>query len=79
MRTTLKKWGNSQAIRIPKTIIEKARIKENDQVELNVVSGTIVIQPIKKHKTLKERIKDYNGDYRCSEWESGQSVGKEVL
>jgi len=47
-------------------------------VELKVEDGKVIISPVKKHKTLKERIAKYEGDYRPHEWDTGPSVGKEV-
>lgn len=32
----LAKWGNSLALRIPKTVIEALRLKEGDQVEVRI-------------------------------------------
>lgn len=78
MYTTIQKWGNSQAIRIPKTILEMAQLKENDRVEIQVQDGNLLIIPNKKRKTLAERIADYKGDYCCSEWATGESLGNEV-
>ncbi len=79
MFTTVQKWGNSQGIRIPKSILELAEISENDRVEIKVEGGNLVIIPVKKHKKLEERIVEYKGDYSCSEWDTGSSTGKEVL
>lgn len=79
MYTTIVKWGNSQAIRIPKPILEMAGLNENDKVDISVKDGNIIIIPIKKHKTLKERIAEYEGDYVCEEWNTGNSEGKEVF
>lgn len=79
MYTTIQKWGNSQAIRIPKVVLEMTELKENDRVELKVEDGNLIIIPIKKHKTLEERIAEYQGDYTCSEWDTERSVGKEVF
>ena len=79
MYTTIQKWGNSQAVRIPKAILEKAELNENDRVEIKVVDGNVTIIPVKKHRTLEERIADYEGDYNCSEWDTGEQKGKEVL
>jgi antitoxin MazE len=79
MFTTIQKWGNSQAVRIPKAILEIADMGENDRVELSVENGKILITPVKKHKPLQERIADYKGDYSCSEWDTGKPMGKEVL
>lgn len=78
MYTTIQKWGNSQAVRIPKALLEKAKLGNNDKVKIRVENGNLVISPVKQHKTLKERIAEYNGDYRCNEWDTGKPLGKEV-
>jgi antitoxin MazE len=76
--TAIQKWGNSQAVRLPKIILEKAGLNENDQVELIVEEGKVIIVPAKKHLTLKERAADYDGDYKPLEWDTGRPVGKEI-
>lgn len=78
MYTKIQKWGNSQAVRLPKTILEMADIHENDQVEIKVQDGNLLIIPVKKHRTLEERIAEYQGNYQCSEWDVGKPIGKEV-
>ncbi len=78
MYTTIQKWGNSQAVRLPKAILELANMQEKDRVELKVENGNIIIIPVKKHKPLKERIAEYKGDYKCSEWNTGKPTEKEV-
>ena len=78
MYTTIQRWGNSQAVRLPKPLLEKAKLGNNDRVEIRVENGNLIIVPAKKHKTLKERIAEYSGDYRCSEWDTGEPMGKEV-
>jgi antitoxin MazE len=44
MFTTIQKWGNSQAVRLPKAILEKASLKENDKVEITVKDGNLIIR-----------------------------------
>lgn len=78
MYTTIQKWGNSQGIRLPKGILEMANLNENDTVKLKVEDGKVIIVPAKKHITLKERIAEYEGDYKPHEWDIGPSIGKEV-
>ncbi len=78
MYTTIQKWGNSQAVRLPRAILEMAEIHENDRVKIKVENGMIIINPVKKHKTLEERLAGYKGDYQCSEWNTGKPLGKEV-
>lgn len=79
MFTSIQKWGNSQAVRIPKAMLEQASLKENDKVELHVEDGKLVISPVRRRLTLAERIADFKGEYRCHEWDTGKPVGKEVL
>jgi len=76
MYTTIQKWGNSQAVRLPKAILEMAQLKENDKVEIKVENGSLIIISIKRHKTLMERIAGYKGDYVCSEVDTGNATGK---
>lgn len=79
MYTTIQKWGNSQAVRLPKAILEMVNLRENDRVEIKVQDGNLIISPVKKHRTLKERLAKYRGDYQCNEWDTGKPVGKEVF
>ncbi len=79
MYTTIQKWGNSQAIRLPKAILEAADLHENEKVEINADNNVIVIKRInKKHKKLEERLSGYTGDYKPYEWSTGGSKGNEV-
>jgi antitoxin MazE len=78
MYTTIQKWGNSLAIRIPKAVLEKADLRENDRVEIRADSGQLVVVPATRHLTLKERAATYMGEYRPIEWDTGKPVGKEV-
>ncbi|WP_276623876.1 AbrB/MazE/SpoVT family DNA-binding domain-containing protein [Syntrophomonas wolfei] len=78
MYTTIQKWGNSQAVRLPKDILEEANLQENDKVQIKVRDGNVIIIPDKKRKTLKERIAEYKGDYECNEWNTGKPSGNEV-
>jgi len=81
MNTTIQKWGNSQAIRLPKVLLETASLKENEQVQILATQNQIVIRKIgpKKRKTLKERLAGFEGDYVFQEWDTGKPVGNEVF
>lgn len=79
MYTRIQKWGNSQAIRLPKAVLESAGLEESDEVQLVVKEGIITIVPVNRHKTLAERIAEYQGDYRAEEWDTGKPAGKEKL
>ena len=79
MITSIQKWGNSNAVRIPKNILDSVRFFENDKVEIIADESEIIIKRAKrKYNSLDELFSDYNGDYKCEEIDTG-TVGREVL
>ena len=81
MNATIQKWGNSQAIRLPKALLEIASLKENEQVQIFAMRNQIIIKKVesKRRKTLKERLAGFDGDYVFQEWDTGKPVGNEVF
>lgn len=78
MNTKLVKIGNSQCIRIPKSIIEQSNIKK--EISIKVINNNILIEPIltarqnweKKfcdNYIKEELIIDYSNDFDNTEWE----------
>ena len=82
MMTIIQKWGNSQGVRLPKTILDALSLQENDAVEIVAENNSIIIKKATRKrrakKCLEERFKNYTGNYQCTEWETGKPVGKEV-
>lgn len=61
-QTAIRKWGNSQGIRLSKEIISKIGLKENDQVEIGIDDGKIVIKKVTpKYSNLEERLEAFYG------------------
>ncbi len=60
-RAVIRKWGNSQAIRIPKNYLDSLGIKENDPVSLSLEDNSIVIKKSRKFNSLKERLEAFYG------------------
>ncbi|MFO7888244.1 MAG: AbrB/MazE/SpoVT family DNA-binding domain-containing protein [Eubacteriales bacterium] len=79
MYTQIKKWGNSNAVRIPKELLDTLGLKENDKIEIRIENSKLIIEPIYKHRSLKERIAEYDGEYNYGEWDTGIPKGNEVL
>jgi antitoxin MazE len=44
---TVRKWGNSAAVRIPASVLEAASIRVDQAVEVREEGGRILIEPIK--------------------------------
>jgi len=77
--STIQKWGNSGAIRIPKAILETASLRENDKVDIVANKDTITItKATKKYKNLEELFKAYEGDFKSAEIDTDLPLGKEV-
>lgn len=58
MYVTLQRWGNSQGIRIPKTLLDALGLRENDRVELVQEKDGITVKKATAvpHRTLEERL-----------------------
>ena len=79
MKTRVQKWGNSLALRIPKSFADGAGLSPNAAVELSLVDGTLVVQPIAPQPlTLDELLRGVTDDNRPGEWDPGPATGKEV-
>ena len=46
MRAKIKVWGNSLALRIPKHMADESGLKPDRQVDVRVVSGALIIEPV---------------------------------
>ena len=79
MIAQVKKWGNSQGIRLSKELLVSAGIQNNDFLDIELVDGNIVLKKVRKqHRTLEERAKEYDGKlgpYEELDW--GEPVGRE--
>ena len=85
MEARLQKWGNSDGIRIPSSILKSLNLKTNDVVELVQKEDTIIIsKPRKKHLTLEERFDSFknlsdNDKGTVASYDWGEDLGKEII
>ncbi len=78
LRAQLVKWGNSQAVRIPKTVVEQARLREGDELQIQVLDGRITIEPLSPKITLQSLVAGITRKNRHPELDWSKKVGKEV-
>jgi antitoxin MazE len=79
MRTRVQKWGNSLALRIPKSFAVEAGLQEHAPVELSLVDGRLVVQPVApRPPTLEELLRGVTEQNVHGEWDTGPAVGREV-
>jgi antitoxin MazE len=80
MQTKVQKWGNSLALRIPKSFALNIDIKQNEFVDLSIGDGKLIITPItEKAYSLKELLAGVSKDNLHEEFDTGIPVGKEFL
>jgi antitoxin MazE len=80
MQTKVQKWGNSLAIRIPKTIAKETKLTDGKQVELVLEKENLVIKPVRKKKkyALTDLLAAITDENCHAETDFGNSVGKEI-
>jgi len=79
MRTRVQKWGNSLALRIPKSFAVEAGLRENLAVDLSVREGKLVVQPIGEEPvSLDALLREVTDENLHGEWNTGSSAGREV-
>jgi antitoxin MazE len=80
MKAQIVKWGNSVAVRIPKPVIEQAKLKEGDSLEIEVAGeGRVELRRASKIPTLAQLVAKITPENRYDEVSAGKEVGKEVV
>lgn len=77
MITTIQRWGNSLAIRIPKAFAAQARISENSEVNISVSGNRIVVIPARREWKLDALVKNITSSNTHQEADWGERTGKE--
>ena len=79
MQTKITKWGNSLALRIPKSFALDANLRQNELVDISIDKEKIIITPIgKKEYSLDELLEGVSEDNLHGEFDTGVPVGKEI-
>lgn len=50
MNTTLRKWGNSIGLRIPKGLLAELNLSENSTVDIRAEGGRLIVAPKRERK-----------------------------
>lgn len=80
MRSSIKKWGNSLAVRLPMPLLKSTDLQEGTAVEIFMSGPNIIIQPVNEPDEynlalLVEKITDEN---LHAEIDTGKPVGNEI-
>lgn len=79
MQTTVQKWGNSLAVRIPVSLSRETGINDGSSIDISVDdSGTIIIKPTTKKYILSDLLKKINSLNLHDEVQTGDPIGNEI-
>ena len=79
MKTRLQKWGNSLALRIPKSFAAEVGLDPNSSVEISLRDGKLIVFPSEKPKfILKQLLAQVTEENLHHEVDTGSPVGSEV-
>ena len=79
MKATVKKWGNSAAVRIPASVMQATNLQLDEVVDVREEGGRIVIEPVRqKTYELDALLKGINSKNQHEAVDYGTPVGKEV-
>lgn len=79
MKVQVQKWGNSLALRIPKSFAVETSIENGSTVEITLEKGAIVMKPAKEEINLEDLISGITSENIHVEVDFGRPEGKELL
>jgi antitoxin MazE len=78
MKTTVQKWGNSLAIRIPKNISKDTNVSEGSTIDISVENGKIILHPSTREYSLQKLLEKITNENIHYEVTTGDQVGGEA-
>jgi antitoxin MazE len=79
VKTRVQKWGNSLAMRIPKSFASEVGLNPNSSVEMSLKDGKLIVMPTVKPKfTLKQLLAQVTEENLHHEVDTGPAVGSEA-
>lgn len=77
VRTQIVGWGNSQALRIPRAMLDQLQVREGDEVEMIVENGRLSVQPVAPKLSLESLVAEITPKNRHKETDWGKPMGNE--
>ncbi len=79
MDTMVQKWGNSLALRIPRSVARDSHLHQGSVVDIVLIAGKIVVKPKRqRHYTLAQLLKGVTRRNRHAAYDWGGRVGQEA-
>lgn len=79
MHVTVQKWGNSLALRIPKSVAKQVNVYQGSRVDMSLDKDKIVLTSLEIEKyQLRSLLKKVNKNNIHEEVDFGKPQGKEI-
>ena len=81
MDTTVQKWGNSLAVRIPRSVAKDTHLHQGSVVDIMLVAGKIVVKPRRQQRrqyTLAQLLKGVTKRNHHAALDWGERAGQEA-
>ena len=78
MQTRIQKWGNSLALRIPKSLAAESHLEQETLVDVTLQETRLVVTPVETELTLDQLVARITPENRHGEQDFGLPVGREV-
>lgn len=79
MQARIQKWGNSLAVRIPKTFASQSHLGQDSLVDMSVENGKIILHPIPQPEmTLAQLLDGVTPENIHDEVDTGAPAGQEI-
>jgi antitoxin MazE len=79
MITRIQRWGNSLALRIPKSFAKDSGVEEGSPVDLSIEGDRLVVQPVRPARyELADLVSQIREDNLHEEIPTGGPVGREA-
>ena len=79
MLAKVQRWGNSLAIRIPRSFVAEAGFENDGPVNMQVAEGKLIIESVSTPAyTLEDLVAQITDENLHEEYDWGKPIGKEV-
>lgn len=78
MQVRIQKWGNSLALRIPKSLAEDSGVDTGSVVDLRLVRGKLVATPVRGTYELEKLLSGVSEANLHGVVDAGEAAGREV-
>ncbi|MBC1517172.1 AbrB/MazE/SpoVT family DNA-binding domain-containing protein [Listeria immobilis] len=74
---SIKKWGNSKAVRLPNNILNALDIHEDDNLKIEVVENQMILTKTTADLTIEDLFANYDGEPFYTKLQEFEPTGDE--